>query len=73
MVVVMKRAERLVSRNPESESLRDPLNRQVAKLLKLNPIHSLQSLFPFKYSSVLEYSPVWAEKVMNPRFFQTRN
>ena len=45
MVVVMKRAERLVPHDPESESLRDPFNRQVAKLLKLNPIHSIYFVF----------------------------
>ena len=34
MMVVMKRAECLMPHHMESKSLRDPLNGQVAKLLK---------------------------------------
>ena len=49
VVVVMERAERLVAHDPESESLRDPLNRQVAKLLKLNPIHSFFCFSPQRH------------------------
>jgi hypothetical protein len=35
MMVVVERAQRLVPRDLESESLRDPLNGKVAKLLKI--------------------------------------
>ena len=40
MVVVVEGAEAFVPADAESESLRDPLNRKVAKLLKLKLIHN---------------------------------
>ena len=77
MMVVVERAEALVTRHLESESLRDPLNRKVAKLLKFKLIHHVISLFynftilqfngqivngqMVKYSLVFVYSPVWFE------------
>ena len=39
MMVVVERAEALMSSNLESKSLRDCLNRQVAKLLKFMLLH----------------------------------
>ena len=35
MMIIMERAETLMFTNSESESLGDPLNRQVAELLKI--------------------------------------
>ena len=52
MVVVVERAQRLVPHHLESESLRDPLDGQVAKLLKFKSIHNNYELC--KYFSVLE-------------------
>ena len=61
MMIVVKRAQAFMSCNLESKSLCDPLNRQVAELLKFLLIHSHCgskfftihfSLFPFRYSSV---------------------
>ena len=40
MMVVVERAEAFVALNPESKSLCDPLNREVAELLKFNRIHN---------------------------------
>jgi hypothetical protein len=40
-MVIMKGTEALMSRNPESESLSDPLNREVAELLQFKFIHNL--------------------------------
>jgi hypothetical protein len=40
VVVVVERAEALVSRNRESKSLRDPLYGEVAELLKFLSIHN---------------------------------
>ena len=42
VAVVVKGAEALVPRYPQSESLCDPLNRQVAELLKFKLIHNSQ-------------------------------
>ncbi len=53
MVVVVEGTERLVHSDLEPESLRDPLDRKVAKLLKLDSIHNYEFLVPFRYSSVL--------------------
>ena len=39
MMVIVERAEALVPHNPKSESLRDSLNREFAKLLKFKLIH----------------------------------
>ena len=52
-MIVVKRAQTLMPHHPQSESLRDPLYREIAQLLKFILIH-----YPFKYSSVLLYSPV---------------
>ena len=71
MMVVVERTEALMPHDVESKSLRDPLYRKVAKLLQFKSIHNY-SLFTLhfslasrreapKYSSVLVYSPVWAE------------
>ena len=38
-MIVVKRAEALMSRNLESKSLRDPLNGQVAKLFDVILLH----------------------------------
>ena len=74
MMVVMKWAQRHVSSHLESKSLRDPLDGQVAKLLKFILIHNFTiyyllltfhcSLFTSeapRYSSVFEYIPDWFE------------
>ena len=42
-MVVMERTQAFMSRNLESKSLRDPLNGQVAKLLKFEFIHDVLS------------------------------
>ena len=39
VVVVVERTERLVAHHPQSEPLRDPLYRKVAKLLQFKLIH----------------------------------
>ena len=49
MMVVMERTQAFMSHNLESKSLRDPLNGQVAKLLKFILFHNY-SLFSFHYS-----------------------
>ena len=72
MMVVVERAQAFMSRNLESKSLRDPLNGQVAKLLKFEFIHNYQlsiinCQLPFRYFSVFVYSPVSLEKMMNLR------
>ena len=41
MMVVVERTQRLVPHDLESESLCDPLNREVAELLKFYSIHSI--------------------------------
>ena len=75
MVVVVERTQGFVLHDLESKSLRDPLNGQVAKLLKFEFIHDVLSRIRelensyiihqtsdfFRYSSVFEYSPVWFE------------
>jgi len=71
-MVIVERAQAFMSRNLESKPLRDPLNGKVAKLLKFKLIHNYQlsiinCQLPFKYSSVLVYSPVSQEKMMNLR------
>ena len=50
VVVIVKRAEALVSHHPQSKPLRDPLDGQVAKPLKFQLIHQRERL---RYSSVL--------------------
>ena len=52
VVVVMKRAEALVAHHPQSESLRDPLNRQVAKLLQFKFINHV--ILRFYYFTILQ-------------------
>ena len=66
----MERTQSLMHPDPQSESLRDPLNREVVKLLKFILFHNCQFL---RYSSVFVYSPVWFEYVMNFRNTHTRN
>ena len=71
MMIIMERAQTLVARNSETESLGDPLNGEVAELLYLKSVHHFDLDFPVRYSSVFEYRPVWLLWVMNPRFFHT--
>ena len=42
MMIVVERAEALMSCNLESKSLCDPLNRQVAELLQFKLIHNYE-------------------------------
>ncbi len=44
-MVVMERTEAFMSRNLESKSLCDPLNGEVAELLKFEFIHTISLLF----------------------------
>ena len=54
MMIIMERAEALVVRYSETESLGDPLNREVAELLYLESVHHFDVDFPVRYSSVFE-------------------
>ena len=62
MMIIMKRAQTLMPIHVHSEPLRDPLYREIAKLLKFKLIHNyalcIMNYAFFKYSSVLLYSPV---------------
>ena len=62
MVIVMKRAETFMSRNLESKSLRDCLDRQFAKLLQFEFIH----IFTF-----LLYQTAMKETFVNDSIFIT--
>ena len=65
MMIVVKRTQALMPLDSQSKPLRDPLNGQVAKLLKFKLIHNCQlSIVNYqlrRYSSVFVYSPVWFE------------
>ena len=67
MMIVVERTERLVPFDRQSKSLRDSLNGEFAKLLKLDSIQTFFTCLPFyfftvkRYSLVLVYSPVCSE------------
>ena len=54
MMIIMERAQTLVVRNSETESLGDPLNGEAAELLSLKSVHHFDLDFPVRYSSVFE-------------------
>ena len=69
-MVIVERAKALVLRNLEPKSLCDPLDGEVAELLKFLLVHQRLRL---RYNFVFEYRPVCGENSMKCRLTQTLN